>query len=46
MSAERVSGIHYLYLILAEQGSWSWPPEKLTEPVFIVFLKQAALEGP
>lgn len=34
-----ISGIHYLYLILTEQGSWSWSPQKLTKPVFIVFLK-------
>lgn len=34
-----VSGTHYLYLILTEQGSWSWSPQKLTKPVFIVFLK-------
>lgn len=46
INVSRVSGIHYLYLILTEQGSWSWSPEKLTEPVFIVFLKQTALEGP
>lgn len=42
----KVPGIPYLYLILAEQGSWSWSPEQLTEPVFVVFLKQTALEGP
>lgn len=42
----KVPSTAYLYLILAEQGSWSWSPEQLTEPVFVVFLKQTALEGP
>lgn len=39
-------GLVHLDLVCAEQGGRSGSPEQLTEAIFVVLLKEAALEGP